>query len=253
MKLYRGDSLPGPVLKADRRDRGRSFADHFCGTGLVAKFADRGANALLRDKLLLDMILSHVGYERHTQEECFSSRSPFLSFTSKIDKAFDFAERTHKKKLVICPLEDASYFLWELDIDLPNEVDPGRYEFHYKANSINCRSFVMGQIQRGYEIEAQTGDQHDLAMGLMNLIAGCIADKDTSDHSAELVHVVPYVTQHDTIEKNQCLVTNTVNRASSVDEWLLYPTDSMKDGFGVSSRFIMNQHLRVHGCYRIQS
>lgn len=252
MKLYRGDSLPSHALKADRRDRGRTFADHFCGTGLVAKFADNGTSTLLRGKQLLDMILSHVGYERHTPEESFSYRSPFLSFTSKIDEAFNFAERTRKKKLVKCPLEDASYFIWELAIDLPNEAEPGRYEFHYKASSINCKPSVLDQIQRGYELESQSGDPHGLAMGLMNMITGCIADKDTSDHSAELVHVVPYVTQNDTTGKDPRLVTNTVKRASSVDEWLLYPTDPMKDGPGVSSCFTMNQHLRIHGFYRIQ-
>jgi adenine-specific DNA methylase len=61
MKVYRGDSIPKQVENVAREDRGRTFADHFCGTGLMAKFADGGSSKLLRGKDLIHMILSHVG------------------------------------------------------------------------------------------------------------------------------------------------------------------------------------------------
>jgi adenine-specific DNA methylase len=61
MKVYRGDSIPKQVENVAREDRGRTFADHFCGTGLVAKFADGGSSKLLRGKDLIHMVLSHVG------------------------------------------------------------------------------------------------------------------------------------------------------------------------------------------------
>jgi hypothetical protein len=78
MKLYRGDSIPKHVQDVVRDDRGRTFADHFCGTGLMAKFADGGSSKLLRGKELIHMILSHVGYERGQPEQEFSYRSHFF-------------------------------------------------------------------------------------------------------------------------------------------------------------------------------
>lgn len=213
----------------------------------MAKFADDGSRTLLRGKELLDMILSHVGYERSQPEERFSYRSPFLSFTLDSTAAFDFAERTGKKDIEECPLDVASYFVWELDINLPSEVEPGRYEFLYKASSENCMALVAGQIQRGLEIEAITGDAHDLARGIMNAAAMCRADTDARDHRAELIDVVRYVQNHDTTGRDSLLVSNTLKRAGCRHEWLLYPTDPL------SSRFAMNRHLRVYRCYRIRS
>ncbi len=178
MKFYRGDSLPSQIRSVGRKDRGRTFAEHFCGNGLMSKFADGGSWTLLRGMELLDMILSHVGYQCDQPEERFSYRSPFLSFTSDAGAAFDFAERSGKKDVEECPLEAASYFIWELEIELPCEVEPGRFEFLYKASSTNCRQLIQDQIQRGLELEAQTGNLHPFARGIRNLAAALHADND---------------------------------------------------------------------------
>lgn len=240
-------------MNATRIDRGRTFADHFCGNGLMAKFADGGTSTLLQGKRLLDMILSHVGYERGQPEQAFSYHSPFLSFTRDLEAALNFSERTRKKELEECPLEDASYFVWELDIDLPDEVEPGRYQFVYKASSVNCRQHVYSQIQRAPELVANTGDGDILAVGLMNLFAMRNADADSRDHCAEIIDVVTYVQGHDTSGHDLRLVANTLERARRSREWLLCPTDPMEDGSGLSSRFVMNRHLRPRKYYRVCS
>ncbi|MBS0183908.1 MAG: hypothetical protein JSS39_16090 [Nitrospira sp.] len=252
MKLYRGDSIPAGMISIAREDRGHTFANHFCGNGLMAKFADNGSSTLLRGKDLLDMVLSHVGYERGEPEQGFSYRSPFLSFSQYEAAAFSFAERTGRKALEPCPLEDASYFVWELDADLPSEAEVGRYELVYRASSINCRQLVADQIRRGLEREAATRDGHDLMMGLMNLAALSHADADPRDHRAELIDVVKYIQKYGATGHDQRLFRNSLERAGRSHEWLLYPTDPMEDGPGVSSRFAMNQHLRVHRCYRVR-
>ena len=63
MNLYRGDSLPAVVYNTSARRRGRTFAEYFCGNGLMAKFADGGRSALLWGRDLLDLVLVHVGYD----------------------------------------------------------------------------------------------------------------------------------------------------------------------------------------------
>ena len=250
MKFYRGDSLPSQIRSVSRKDRGRTFAEHFCGNGLMSKFADSGSWTLLRGMELLDMILSHVGYQCDHPEERFSYRSPFLSFSSDAGTAFDFAERRGKKDVEECPFEAASYFIWELEIELPYEVEPGRFEFLYKASSTNCLQLIQDQIQRGLELEAQTGNLHTFARGIRNLAAAMHADNDPRQHQAELIDVSRYVQNHDVSGKNPLLVNNTLKRAVHSHEWLLYPTDPMGNGPGLSSRFAMNRHLRVYRCYR---
>ena len=150
-------------------------------------------------------------------------------------------------------MDKASYFIWELDLDLPSEVEPGRYEFLYKASSKNCVRLVDDQIKRGFEHQALTGDAHNLAMGIMNWAALVCADADTRYQRAELIDVVTYVRGRKNTGCDSRLVSNTLDRAGRSREWLLYPTTPMEDGLGFSARFAMNQHLRVYRCYRIRN
>lgn len=253
MKLYRGDSVPKSLTGITREDRGRSFANHFCGSGLMTKFADGGYSRLLDEKEVLDMVLSHVGYSPGESEQEFSYFSPFLSFSEDEDSAFYFAERSGKKNLEECYIEDATYFIWELDVELLNEIEIGRYQLTYKASSINCIELVSSQIQRGLEHEAATQNIDKLAMGLMNLAAMSYVESGSITHSAELIDVMRYVQNCDTTCSKTRLVNNTLERASCSREWLLYPTDPMIDGRGYSFRFAMNRHLSVHRCYKVHA
>jgi hypothetical protein len=78
-------------------------------------------------------------------------------------------------------------------------------------------------------------------------------DADSRDHCAELIDVVTYVQSHDTSGHDRRLVANTLERARRSREWLLYPTDPMEDGPGLSSRFAMNRHLRAYKYYRVRN
>lgn len=116
MKLYRGDSLPSQVRSADRKSRGRTFAQYFCGNGLMAKFADGGHSYLVSGKELRQLVEEHIGYVVGAASEELSLHSPLLSFSESRERAFAFLERREKKRqnLVECNFEDATHFLWDL-------------------------------------------------------------------------------------------------------------------------------------------
>lgn len=250
MKLYRGDSIPSKVRAAGRADRGRTFAEHICGAGLMAKFADEGSGDLLRERTLLDIVLAHVGYLSGTPEEKLSYRSPLISFTEDESHALAFANRSGRKALVKCSVEDASHFVWMLDIDLPKESAPGHYRFEYRASSVNCHGAVNCQIEKAARREAKVGDMGLIPRALMNWAALQAADNDPRNHSAELINVVTFIEGSDVSRVDPQLVARAKARASRSSEWLLYPTSPMDESGGISSRFAMNRHLHIYTCLK---
>ncbi len=252
MKLFRGDSLPDSVTRTAPRDRGRTFADHFCGTGLMAKFADNGMISLVRDQDLVDLVLKHVGYNRWAPERALAYHSPLLSFSTMRDTAFRFSYRADDPDLVPCTLDEATHFVWELAIELPYCIDPGRYGFTYSADPCNALPFLREQVQRGLELEAATGDLHMLANTLLQAAGAAHAAADRSLHYAELIDVATFLSSHDLTHRDARLVRNALNRASRDNEWLLFPKDPMPDGPGYSCRFVMNRHLKVSECLRLR-
>lgn len=255
MRLYRGDSLPREVAAANSRIRGRTFADHFIGNGLMAKFADGGTSELLLGKSLLQLVLEHVGYESGTPAERLSDHSPFISFSMSEACAFAFSERKEKKRLRLqpCHLDEATHFVWELEIDMERDVKkvkPGQFDLEYSANPTNCSSFIEEELRRGIQKEVTTHDPWALACALGKYIACRHATADSSIHRAVLVDVVSFVCEQDTSTFDNQLVRNTIERATRDHEWLIYPADLMPNGQGVSARFTMNRHLGVYGCFR---
>jgi hypothetical protein len=253
MKLYRGDSLPQSVLTVNSRDRGRTFADHFCGAGLMAKFGDQGLNSVLIGKDLLEIVLSHVGYDAGQPEQDLADHSPLISFSEDPETAFTFtAPRRDRNDFEECVLDEATHFMWELDIDLPPPSEPGRYRFEYEADPVNCRAIVQGQLRRSLLRDAENGDADGIAEAMMNLSAMSHAEADESSHYAELIDVVTYIQNQNTSGRTSRLVDNTLQRSTRDREWLLYPRDPMPNGHGFSARFSMNRHLLVYRCFRIR-
>lgn len=256
MKLYRGDSLPSSVVKASRSSRGRTFAGHFCSNGLMAKFADGGSSDLLGGKDLLQLILEHVGYESGSESERLAYRSPLLSFSSSLDCAFTFCERRQEKRdqLVPCLFEDATHFIWELDVDPAECQTVGLYMLEYESDPINCLSITGRQINDGMVSAAESGDCRLLLSALASSIVQTYTLVDTEPHSAALIDVVRYIEYQRSsgglAGRDQHLLTNACQRASRDEEWLLYPMDPMPDGCGFSARFSMNKHLRPLAWFR---
>lgn len=250
MKLFRGDSLPDHVLRAVPRDRGRTFADHFCGTGLMAKFADDGSSTLLVDHDLVDLILKHVGYNAWASERVLAYHSPFLSFSANYETAFRFSNRREDLDLVPCSLDKATHFVWELEIDLPHPIERGRYAFTYQADLVNVRSFIGDQVRRGLEIEAATGDFHFLGNALLQAADAAVSSSDLSTHCAELTDVLTFLEGQDLSGRDARLMSNALTRSRRDSEWLLHPKDLMADGGGYSYRFAMNSNLKVSQCLR---
>jgi hypothetical protein len=219
----------------------------------MTKFGDQGSSTLLQGKDFLDVVLSHVGYDVGQPEQVLADHSPLISFSKDPETAFNFSERTGKKHLKECFLEEATHFMWELEIKLSSSSNLGVYKFTYNADPVNCKAFVQEELQRSLLREAESGDVDTVAKAIMNVSAMSHADGDERDHYAELIDAVTYVQAHDTSRREKRLVDNTLKRSSRDFEWLLYPKDPMPNGHGFSARFSMNPHLRVYRCFRIRS
>lgn len=253
MRLYRGDRFPLPILSTRGRHRGRTFADHFCGNGLMAKFADGGISRLLERKDLVDLVLAHVGYDVGRPEQELADHSPLISFSEDKRTAFGFVDRTHSLDLEECLFDDATHFMWQIEIALPSPRQPGLYEITYEADPVNCMALVEQQLTRGVSREVNSGNFDSIAKSLMNAVAMAHAAEDQRMHYARLIDVLTYVNSQDVSGREARLVNNTLQRADRDREWLLYPNDLMPDGHGFSARFTMNRHLAVHSCYRVRS
>lgn len=246
--LYRGDSIP-ECAESDDRSRARSFADHFCSDGLRAKFADGCSSELLHGRDLLDVIVAHVGYECKTEEQKLAHRSPLMSFSENLDVALRFCNPGNKR-LVRCKFRDAKHFVWALEIDLKDEIQPGRHAFPYKSDPVNCQQILTEEFWDGWSRFPKSNCMSDVALPLGNCFGGVHAHLDDTIHYAELFHVEKFIRSSDVSNIDDKLLSNALARTGRDQEWLLYPLDPMPDGYGVSTRFAMNRHLRIHSLYR---
>jgi len=217
ISLYRGDSIPPSTNKTSTRSRGQTFARYFCGNGLIAKFSDGGSSQLLDDMDLLNLVLAHVGYELQTAEQELSDHSPMISFSECFDSAFRFTNRK-QKYLEPCDFYDASHFVWKLDVNLDVQLEPGRYAFKYRSDSVNCRKIVHEQLFSGYQLTSNGGAISHVAMPLMEAIAGVYADNDQREHYAEIIDVVKFITSHDVSRYGQKLVNHALELAAKNHE-----------------------------------
>lgn len=250
--LYRGDSVPSSIRnQKDPLHRGRTFAEKYLSEGLMAKSAD---GALVKHlELNTDFLIStHIGYKQGTLdepslEEWISKHSPFISFSSKVESAMHFVDRTHKKPLEKCEFKDAKYFLWELK-DLPCvKLKEGLFAFLYKTSSCNVQKFVKNDLEK-----ATNGSMEAALSILPTLIVHGYLDNDESWHQGLLIDVVTYLTNNPIGNINKELKERALERANKWSEWLLYPTDPMPDGKGFSARFSPNKHLDLKHCYRVK-
>lgn len=251
MRLYRGDSLPPQVLSVDRKVRGRTFAEYFCGNGLMAKFADGGFSGLVRGKGTRQIAEEHIGYVASEISERVALHSPMLSFSASRDRAFAYLERNKKRqlRLVECQFEDATHFLWELDIDLPEPSEAGLFHLEYTANPVHCVEIVERQLRHGIEAQAREGNLQPLLFAMGSAIAVGHAAADASLHHADLIDAVEFL-RDDRPGSDARVLGNARARAERDFEWLLYPADPMPDGAGLpDARFMMNQHLMVSACF----
>jgi hypothetical protein len=251
IKLYRGDSIPKAIRQSSQRQRGQTFARHFCGNGLMAKFSDGGSSRLLQGKDLVDLILSHVGYELGTPEQELADHSPLISFSEAKESAFVFSNRK-KVTLKPCDFYEATHFIWQFGAELENEITRGRFGYTFQADFSNCTSIVIQQLYRGYEETSEGGAMSAVAIPLRDAIAGTYADLDQEWHYAEVIDVVSFLTSQNLAGRDEKLVQRALERATRDSEWLIYPMDPMPDGLGFSSRFPMNRGLSVYQCLKAQ-
>lgn len=232
--LYRGDSLPAIVrATADPLHRGRTFADYFITEGLMAKSADGGRGEDL-SKPHEYIFLSHIGYLSNTPEQRISYHSPMLSFSSDIDSANYFKDRTEKKQFSNCELREATHFIWKILIKDVKEIKNGLYEFTYKASTKNVEKFKISNPTNDNLIEA-----------IAESIVHQHIEEDVSTHVAWLYDAVTFIQKNNFTAYDQALVSRALQRAQDSSEWLLYPRSPMPDGRGFSARFTLNEQLYV--------
>src|SRR4051794_39372641 len=96
-------------------DRGRTWAQLYYREGLLAKSNDGGPGEIPNDPLGY-LVAAHIGYEKDSREKKIADRSQLISFSSKIESAGYFEDRTRRKNLVRCPIEVATHFIWRLTL-----------------------------------------------------------------------------------------------------------------------------------------
>lgn len=159
--LFRGDSIP-PAGGGGVDHRGRTFADHFCGNGLMARYADWGRSRDMVGRDLVQIVLEHVGFDRGQEETYRADHSPLLSFSTLPDTGMRFANR-RLKALEECNFEEATCFIWRFTPTITESNQPGAYFFRYQADPKNCRKLVGEKLRRGIDRVLAAGD--DLAFG----------------------------------------------------------------------------------------
>lgn len=239
--LYRGDSLPG--IFRDIRDphhKGRTFADHFITEGVVAKFVDGGRPAML-DSTLRYLVAAHIGYAPESPEQAIARHSPLISFSSDVESALRFMDRTGRKVFQPCELWEASHFVWKLSGVRADEVEPGRYRLRYRASTLNVDQFRQRQLA-----EVQAGSTEGLMGALATQIVHEHLNNDQSDHVAELIEPAVFLRDgvDTTIEPG--LRERAIDRARQSCEWLVFPCDPMPGGQGLDARLLLNELLSVH-------
>lgn len=240
--LFRGDSIPHAGGASHKDHRGRTFAEHFCGNGLMAKHADLGNPRDLEGRGLVDLVLEHVGVDRGEEETYRTDHSPLLSFSTDRDTAIRFANRK-AKDLETCLFEDATCFLWRFEPTLHTWRTEGAYLFLYKADPCNCRSLVAEKLERGTATLLETGDHHAFGMALMERLVHEHAVADTSTHQAFVVDVPRFLAAANLSGHDDRLVKNALHRCRRDAECLVMPADPMPDGMDFDARLQMNASL----------
>ena len=250
MKLYRGDSSSPFAGNAETRNRGSTFPHRHLGSGMMSKFANGGLSGLMADKDILQLVIEHVGYIPNSDAQELAYHSPMLSFSSSWDCARAYCERRAKKRLEPCLPEEATHFMFRLDLDeagdLVQDDSPGLFRLTYEADPVHCRGVSLEKFHRIYS----TGSGPVGA--LAELLSQQHAASDERDHLALVVDVVRFVKGQPPSRLAQCdqaLVTNTIQRATRDLEWLVYPVD----GYGRPGRFEMNSYCRPSEWYRLKS
>lgn len=250
--LYRGDSMPrGACDHASAAERGRTFANHFCGTGIVAKFADGGSSDLLENRDLLALVLAHVGWEEGTPEERLANHSPLISFSEREDLAFRFAN-PEGLELEPCEFYEASYFTWCLEVSLDHELKPGRYAFDYEYDPVNVTLVSSAAVWSGRQRVIEGAAISAVAIPLRDLVAQVSRFDRPKRYYAEIIDVVTFVNNQDVAGRDRELVGRSLDRARRDREWLVFPKDPGPDGRGYSACLAMNRYLTVSGCFRLK-
>lgn len=238
--LYRGDSLPKPVLTADAKHRGRTFAEYYVTEGLLAKAADGGRSSDL-NRPLEQLVAVHVGYRTTNDRETYAAyHSPLISFSTEPTAAWHFLDRTEKNSFEPCRFDEATHFMWKLTSARARLVSPGRYRLEYRASTKNVDRFreeLVGAVH--------AGNLTALPRALATQIVHGYVQADSRMHIADLVDVPAFLQTVDASQHriDEELLERARTFGNKWAEWLLYPMDVEEGLIGYSSRFFLNDCL----------
>lgn len=184
--LFRGDSLPPPVLNAN--SRGRTFADHYATDGLLAKAADGGRSQDL-NRSPEQLVAVHVGYRTNNQSESYAAyHSPLISFSSEESAAWHFLDRTAKKSFTDCRIDDATHFMWKLSGVRARPLSPGRFRFEFRASTANVDRF-----REEFVGAVHGGELSTLHRALVTQIVHGHMQGDTRTNVADIINVSTFL------------------------------------------------------------
>jgi hypothetical protein len=256
LHLYRGDSLP-PCSTA-KSNKGRTFAEYFISTGLMAKFADGGSSKLIEKKDIATMTICHIGYKNNSTEQKLSFRSPLISFSESIDIAKNFSTARSKINTpVACAIDEATHFIWELSFEPTKPDAPGIYTLKFKKDSVNLDNLLRDSERE--IIDSFNNPNQDLHL-LMRRVGNFVmqstslvnGNKDLSDNYAKIINAAEFIANSEFPQEYKETAKVAFDRASRDKEWLIFPCNPMPNGYGFSARFPVNKHLKIFQYYKAE-
>lgn len=259
--LYRGDSLPNTSMDhSDPIQKGKTFAEYYKTNGLMSKFSTGGTDDIFSLGLPY-IVASHIGYIKdpdpkklNTQTRVMN-KSPLISFTSKSETAYYYQDRSQKAKLVEESIDEATHFVWSLNIDYSKviQLGSGHFRFIFQASNTNVNKFLVENIKAITEMtkDPDSMDMNDFGNKLGELLVAQHTENDISDHFSELIDAVTYLNANACIIDDKELLNRALDRANESNEWLLFPKDPFGSSF--SAKFPLNSYLDLdHWAKRVK-
>lgn len=244
--FYRGDSVVTPSGGDNKYQRICNYVKQFYTEGLLAKaFFNDGEKDFSRllnnfEENLRYLVTAHIGYQNETKEHEFSKKySPFLSFSTDVEKAIDYMDRSDRKKFKGCDIWECTHFMFELkNIKVEKKIKEGVYAFSYVGNTENVRDIRERCIK-----DLNCGEIKNLVSATIMDIIHKNIDADTTRYRAWLIDATTFLANSNPSDIDSTIFEQAIKRAADSREWLLLPLEAMGDGHGYSWKFRLNEHL----------
>lgn len=223
--LYRGDSIPTLGTVSDKEQKYKDFLTYVLSDGLMTRSFGTGKLSDLNNSLC--ELVSHHCCKLETYE-----RSVFLSFTTSEETANAFMSTENNAEFQICSFQEASHFIWKLELKDLSPVKNGVFSYTYVENVDNFQRHSPSVLtQRGFDPKA-----------LATYIVHQKIKEEPRKHSALVIDVNTFLK---TCNLNNPNVKQAIQSSEHEKEWLIFPTDPLAGG-GFEGRLFLSKNLSIH-------